>query len=181
MYPETDVPMIIPNVSTIILPELIEQKTLRYAHAYGLSKDLALSMAKEHPLFEDLVHRYKNVKPMIIANFLDAAPGEVKSTLGVEADADAHAHELLALLDEGKIAKEALVELLGMKARGLKVDTEKFKSISEEELRASLTEIIAKDPNAPIAAHMGEAMKLYRGKIDGKRIMTVLKDMKENH
>ena len=98
----------------------------------------------------------------------------MKATFGVEVDSVAHANEILSLLDAGMIAKEALVELLGMKARGLTIDLSRFKTISDDELRTGLSDIVAKNPKASVQALMGEAMKQWRGKVDGKRIMNLL-------
>ena len=180
MYPETDIPAIVPDLTHIVLPELIEQKIGRFEKQYGLSKDLAQEMAKNHSRFEEFAHRYANVKAIIIARYLSSAGSDVKATFGVEMDAldvEMHADELLGLLDAGRIAKEALVELLGAKARGEHIDASRFMAVDDADLKQGLQDIIAKNPAASVQALMGEAMKQYRGKIDGKKIMNLLQEL----
>lgn len=181
MYPETDLQVIRLSqefIDSIAIPELIEQKTERFERQYGLSGDVAADMAKNHHRFEEYASRFGKVKPTVIARYLGSASAEVKTATGIEVDAEAHIEEIFPLLENGKVAKEALVELLASKARGEKVDLSRFGAISDEELKEGMKEIVSNDPSASVQALMGEAMKLYRGKADGKRIMGILKALK---
>ena len=77
MYPETDVPLIRPDLSDIELPELLDAKILRYQETFEISSDLAQSIAKNNPtLFEELVAQYPTIKPAFIAaiEFATAKP-----------------------------------------------------------------------------------------------------------
>ena len=78
-------------------------------------------------------------------------------------------------LNEGKIAKEAVIELLTEAAKGKKVDISKFKTISLGNLEEEIKEIISQKPGLTIGAYMGLAMAKYRGKVDGKKVMEILK------
>ena len=57
MYPETDVPLIKPNLSNIELPETLEEKNGSFSEGFGLSKETAEFLAKSDKLvlFEELV------------------------------------------------------------------------------------------------------------------------------
>ena len=52
---------------------------------------------------------------------------------------------------------------------------EKYKIISEQDLENQIKQIIKEKPNLNASAYMGLVMAKYRGKVDGKRVMELVK------
>ena len=199
MYPETDIPVIRIAKERIEkirkkLPKLLTEKEKEFEKKYGLGKELAkelishemseMQSISEHaqkPLvfdkFEDYVGKFKNIEPQQIASILINVPKEIKTRFDVNTASltDENFEEVLRYLNEGKIAKEAVIELLTEAAKGKKVDISKFKTISLGNLEEEIKEIISQKPGLTIGAYMGLAMAKYRGKVDGKKVMEILR------
>ncbi|GIU68773.1 MAG: glutamyl-tRNA(Gln) amidotransferase subunit E [Candidatus Woesearchaeota archaeon] len=181
MYPETDVKKIIPDIKGFELPELIKDKILRFEKEYSLPKQVAKEVVLEDK-FEFYVKKYPQVKPVTIADVLVSSPKEVKTRFNLDIDVDSEKfsnliEEILLRLNNGELAKEAVIEIMVEYAKGLSIDFSKYKT-SEEELIKYIVELISKNPNLKIAAIMGEVMKKYRGKYPGSRIMELVKKYK---
>src|SRR3989344_1935525 len=135
MYPETDVPLIIPKVEELTKVELLEDKAKKFMDL-GMGKDLAMKTVKSSDLalFEKLL-KYDKVKPAFIAETLLSYDSDVKSKFK-EADpkkvTEKHWEELFSELNEGKIAKTSILEILGEVCTGKKMDLKKYELISED-------------------------------------------------
>jgi len=177
MYPETDIPLIIPKATHVEMPELIEEKARRFI-ALGLGKDLAAFVAKSDKgeLFEEFVQRYKDINPAFIAEVLTAKLVELKRDFGVEHVTDEMLQELFTLLDSGKITKEIVGDALVEMAQG-KFDEEKYKTVDKKELAKELQQIIEQNKGAPFGALMGIAVSRLKGKASGKEIAEMLKNI----
>ncbi len=176
MYPETDIPLILPDVKHAQLPELIEDKVQRFV-TVGLGKDLAAFVAQSDKsnLFEELVKRH-TVKPAFIAEVLTAKLVELKRDFGVEGIRDEHLREVFELLEKGKITKEIIGDVLVEMARG-RFDPEKYRTVEKSDLKKELQAIIDKNKCAPFGALMGIAVSQLKGKASGKEIAEMLKKM----
>ena len=182
MYPETDVePIIITKerISSIKLPELLTEKAMRLEKAYKLNPDLAKEIVKEEIGFESYAKEFKNIEPKLIATILTAYPKELKSRYDIDPEKlkENHFKEVLGYLDKGKVSKEAVIDLLADAAKGNKIDISKFEGVGDSELRKELEKIVGANKGASINALMGDAMKRFRGKADGKKIMDILKSL----
>ncbi len=182
MYPETDIrPIEISQtmLKKIELPELIAEKSMKLEKKFGLNADQANEIIKEEIDFEGYTASFKNIEPKLLATILTVYPKELKSRYGIENPKISHEaySEILRLLDKGEISKEAVIELMADAAQGKKIDASRFKSISEAQLKKELEKIVNENKDAPINALMGEAMKRFRGKAEGKRIMEILKTL----
>jgi len=177
MYPETDVRMIRPDISKIKIPELITDKSEKLEKDFNLNKDLAnlITKSDKTEFFIKLAEKYKNIKPLFIADILINSGKEIKRRYGKEIKVSEHIEKILEYLDKGNISKEAVFEILVEKAQGKKADYSKYILISDEEIKKILREIIAKNKGAPFNALMGQAMAKLRGKADGKKIVEMLK------
>lgn len=181
MYPETDVKTIVPDTSSIELPELIKDKVSRFEKDYGLPKQVAKELVFEQD-FEIFVKKYPQVKPVTIAEVLVSAPKEVKTRFNLDIDTGSVkfielADRILSKMNSGDLAKEAVIEILVEHARGKDIDFSRFKT-NEDELNGYIVELISKHPNLNTSAIMGEVMKKYRGKYPGARIMELVKKYK---
>jgi glutamyl-tRNA(Gln) amidotransferase subunit E len=179
MYPETDVQPV--NISKEILgsikkPELISEKAEKLEEKYGINADIAKEIAKEGVKLEDYISKFGKVEPKVIANILVEIPKEVKSRFKIDKGlTDDDFNEVLGYLNKGEITKEAVLEIFVEKLQKGKVDYNKFKSISDVEVLEELKKIRKDNKDAPINALMGEAMKKFRGKVEGKKILELLK------
>jgi Glu-tRNA(Gln) amidotransferase subunit E-like FAD-binding protein len=184
MYPETDVPLIRPDTTSITLPELIDEKIERFIQSYHLSRDLAEHVAKSdnNALFEELVQRHKSVKPSFIAEVLTSYVVEIRRKYKQDTQklSDDHFRELFALLDQGKIHKDIVLDVLIDYAKGT-FDLKRYETLGTEDIHQELQKIIETHPGAPFGALMGIAVKKLAGKASGKTISEELKKLLTEH
>ena len=174
MYVETDVP----NVELKLLlkglkkVELISEKTEKLEEK-GISADLARELVKNKIDISD--YKYKDLN--FVARVLIEIPKEIDSRLNLDSkklnkkDFD----EVLEKYFDREISKEAVFEILVDKVKGNKIDYSKYKVVSGDDLEREIKEIIKQNKGAPINALMGIVMGKYRGKVDGKKVMEILK------
>ncbi|MBI2668724.1 Glu-tRNA(Gln) amidotransferase subunit GatE [Candidatus Woesearchaeota archaeon] len=185
MYPETDVPLIFPNAKNVHLPELLEQKIVRFQTQYGLSKDLAEFVVKSEKLFlfEELVQKYPDMKAAYIAETLTSTLLDIKRQYQLDPEklTDENFKELFRYLSENKIHKGIVLDVLIDMLRG-SFSIRHYETLSTEDMHKTLKEIVQKNLGAPFSALMGLAMKQLAGKADGKTISQELqKILKEGH
>ncbi len=182
MYPETDVPLIKPNVATIEVPEILEEKILRYQQKLGLSADLALFIARSDKvsLFEELVTKYPQIKAAFIAETLTSRLLEIKRNYQEEPDklTEENFRQVFALLQDNKIHKDIILDVLIDMIRG-KFNPDYYAKMGTEKIHALLKEIVSKNKNAPFSALMGLAMKELKNKASGEFIAEQLKKLLE--
>mgnify|MGYP001574238841 CR=1 FL=1 len=82
MYPETDVMPVVPDISHLKLPKLLEESATDFVKL-GLSKDLADLIAKsgKAAVFEHFVASFKNLKPAFIAEVMLPKVREIKENM----------------------------------------------------------------------------------------------------
>ncbi|PIN76199.1 Glu-tRNA(Gln) amidotransferase GatDE subunit E [Candidatus Woesearchaeota archaeon CG10_big_fil_rev_8_21_14_0_10_36_11] len=172
MYPETDVPLIRPDVTNIELPELLDAKIARYQEEFEISMDLAQSIAKNNPvLFEELVVKYPTIKPAFIAATLTSTLIEIKRKYKLDSASlqDKNFKELFEYLAQEKIHKDIILDVLIDMIKGT-FDITKYESVKTEEIHKVIKEIVEKNKDAPFGALMGMCMKRFAGKVSGKII-----------
>ncbi|MBR9676339.1 Glu-tRNA(Gln) amidotransferase subunit GatE [Candidatus Woesearchaeota archaeon] len=177
MYPETDTVPIITDIKKIKLPEIIEDKIKRYEKNYKLSNDLATLIVKSGFEFEKIVKKYKEIQPLFLADTLINAPKEIKKRYDKDLEIEEHLDEVFSKLNNDEIPKGAVFEILVELASNKKVDYSKYKGVSDDEILKVLKKVVNKNRGAPMGALMGEAMKLLRGKADGKKISELLRKL----
>ncbi|KHO46782.1 MAG: glutamyl-tRNA(Gln) amidotransferase subunit E [archaeon GW2011_AR3] len=174
MYPETDVVPIVPNMDKADLPELIDEKAKRYEKEFGISRELAGLAAHNHLDLDAYAARFRNVKPGFIAEFFLTLPKEIKRRYDLSIEPGKYADEILARLDQGKVPKEAAIEILVEFAKTGKADYSRFAGIPDGELEAEINKIVESNPGKSQGALMGMVMAKFRGKADGKKIADFL-------
>ena len=193
MYPETDAPPI--TITPVRLrqirarlPELPERRRARLMEKYRLSKELAerMSLSENLGLFEELVKKSK-ANPTLIATTLEETLVSLRREgVRVEVIQKAALEELFAGVAKGKLAKEAVPEVLKEVARGVRVRAaiEKLKlaAMGRTELRKLVREVVANNRElikrrgrAAIAPLMGILMERVRGRADGKLVHELLR------
>lgn len=180
MYPETDVPLIVPDLSEVELPELLEEKIIRYQNKFGLSNDLAQFVAKSDKvaLFEQLVEKYPDQKAAFIADVLTSMLVEIRRKYDLESSklTDEQFRKLFRCLDENKIHKDIVLDVLIDMINGT-FDLKKYESLATEDLHDTIMEVIKANPNAPLGALMGQCMKKLAGKASGQVISKIIKEL----
>jgi glutamyl-tRNA(Gln) amidotransferase subunit E len=196
MYPETDIPVVEVTPERIkkiqgTLPEKPEKKLDRFLNQYKLSKELAEAMVGSYhlDLFESILSKVRNVSPVIVATTLESTWRNLKREgIPVESIGDEKVEEVFKELGAGKVAKEAIPDILAFLARnksttvGEAAEQLGIKGVSQEDLDKVVDEIIKK--NAPLIKErkmdafkplMGDVMKQLRGKVDGKTVNETLR------
>ncbi|MEM4706503.1 MAG: Glu-tRNA(Gln) amidotransferase subunit GatE, partial [Candidatus Methanomethylicaceae archaeon] len=194
MYPETDIPaMVITKeiLEKIELPELLESKIKRFIKEYGLSYDLA-SLIVESPysyIFEELVKNYKIDASFVASTFEYTFKMLKREGVDVDSFDKNLILELFLRINKGEFAKEALPDILrwlsknkdksledAIKALSLiRVDINEVRNSAKKIIEENI-ELIKKEGEYVVKKLMGDLMKLYRGKIDGKIVYEILKE-----
>src|SRR3990167_9094836 len=182
MYPETDIPPIPITkelLASITLPELLDAKALRYEKDYALSAELARMLVAEDVDFPGYVKEFPKLETKFLAYVLVNTPKEIQKrySLDITKLRDGDYREVLGYFSNGLISKEAVLDILVEILQGKKIDLHKYKAVDEKTLEKELKELIIAHKDAPFNALMGEAMKKYRGKVDGQKIMELLKKL----
>jgi len=182
MYPETDVLSIKvakEMLSKIKLPELISERALRFEKQYKLSADLAREIVKSNFDFESLVKKFPNIDPSFIAHTVIEIPKEIRSRLKLDSSniKSENIEEVLSYLSRGEISRDAVIEMLADVASGKGLNVSKFKLVPQADLEKEIKKIVEANKGAPFNALMGEVMKKFRGKVDGKLVAELIKKM----
>ena len=169
--------MIIQNISR---PELITEKTISLEKKYKISSVLAEEIIKNKINFEDYVSKLENIEPEFIARVLVEYPKQIKTKYNLEIKYDIYS--ILDLYNNRKISKEAVLEIMvELNATGRRLDeiSKKYLSVDEEEVKKEIKKIIldleSEDKEPKMNEVMGRLMEKYRGKIDGKRAVELIK------
>ena len=178
MYPETDVPPIpITNemIRKIKLPELITEKAIKLEKKYNLSSQLAQELI-DNKDFEMFMQNYK-LPPQLIARTLIEIPKEINSrfNLPTEKIKTKHFDIIFSAIGSKKIDDSAILEILTEVAKGKEIDLNKYKKIDISNIEDEIIKLIKSNKNISPNGLMGMIMKKYRGKIDPKKVMEIIK------
>ncbi|MFH1073391.1 MAG: Glu-tRNA(Gln) amidotransferase subunit GatE [Nanoarchaeota archaeon] len=175
MYPETDVPIIKIDFSGISAGKTLAEKEKELMMAYNLTPELAKELLRKKMDIGLFVNKYKNIKPSFIAETLITTPKEIKARFKLDVNPIPHVDEIFRRLDAGEIGRKAVLEILVKIAKGEKVDYSQYALADESNLKEDIKKVISKNPGASIGALMGMVMDKHRGKVDGKKVMELIK------
>ncbi len=189
MYPETDIfPVTIDSAlwEAIPLPELLTAKAERFGRELGLDPASAYQAAVSEnlPVFEAAVR--EGVKPTLAFRAIISAPTEL-SRKGVDTE-KLEAGDYLTVLravESGRVAKEAIPEILGATASGMPAEqaiTTVGSSVTPGELTRIIRRILEERKDfvrekkmAALGPLMGVVMQEVRGKVDGRLVSEALR------
>jgi glutamyl-tRNA(Gln) amidotransferase subunit E len=190
MYPETDVPPVHPDPTTVDVPELLTEKVDRYVDEFGLDEGLAGQVAygRRMPLFERVVDQ--GVDPTLAAGTLESTVTELRrDDVPVENLTDDHFEAVFDLVAAGDLAKEGIPDLLTALAENPELSAEDaaeqegLGSAEEDEVREAVVEVVDRHEGqieaegmGAFSALMGECMGALRGKADGDVVSDVLRE-----
>jgi len=196
MYPETDVSPVrvtedLLSEAEKIKPPTPDEMLSELIEKHGLSEELAKQLIRDPHIttYLDLVAELPKVQPQLIASTLLIHLKGLKSE-GLEIDKVGveDLKQLLLMVGEGAIAKEAIPEVLKtyLTSKGKKSINEvinDFRIIAREELEKIVEEIadqfkeeIRARGNRAFSFLMGKVMAKVRGKADGKLVAKVVKE-----
>ena len=199
MYVETDIPTTVisrdylENIKNN-LPELPDEKKARIIQQYNLSEDLAHQLVRRNRAgdFEEIMAS-SNLDSTTVASTFAYTIKELKrdgkdiSKLTTDC-----LKETFALVEKGKITKEAVQEVLVGVCDGEKSPEQAAKDLnltmlSEEDVELVIDDIISSNSKmveergmGAMGALMGKAMAKLKGKADGKLVNKLLRDKLQN-
>ncbi len=178
MYPETDIPTIKiseARLKLLELPELIIDRTANFERKYNLDAKLAREVIKENIPFDYYAEKYK-IPSNFIAQILIEVPKEIKSRLKIEPKLKKKDFELIfENLEKNNINKDAVLDILAEISKNGKVNLNKYKPMDISNIEKEIKNIIQKNKDLSFNALMGEVMKKYHNKIDGKKAAEIIK------
>jgi len=197
MYPETDTPPIlvdeeIMEIARRIKPEPPQRKLERLTKEYGVPMELAKEVLRDIrlDLIERLIKEYGDRVPAkTIASIFVVTLRGLRGEVDTDRITDQHLEETIRMLAEGRIAKEAVEEILKYLAEhpgdspekaaeklGLAaVSREEAEKIIENIIRENM-EIVQKRGMKAMGLIMGRAMAVLRGRIDGKIVAEIVRE-----
>jgi len=181
LYPETDVLPVKVDKNQIEklkkeLPKLLTEKVDEFEKKYKISKELAKELIHNEN-FKSFVKKFNKIEPSAIANILINIPKEIRTRFNLDSSklTNEDFEEVISYLNQGKIAKEAMIDLFIKKIKNEKIDLIHFEAVSEEDLEIEIKKVIEEKPGLNASAYMGLIMAKHRGKVDGKKLMELLK------
>ena len=174
LYPETDVLPVKIDKKHIEelkkkLPKLLTEKIEEFAKKYNITKEIAKELVDSVDL-EYLKQKFRNKDTWVIVRTLINTPTEIKAKLNV-----GDFEEVISYYYDGKVAKEAIIDLLEKKASGETVKISEFETVSEKDLEKEIKKIVEEKPGLNVSAYMGLVMAKYRGKVDGSKVMEMVR------
>jgi glutamyl-tRNA(Gln) amidotransferase subunit E len=194
MYPETDIPPIQISYEYLQrlhkdLPEMPEHRLQRLMHDHGLNRKLAKQVSNsEFSNLYDTVVKNSEISPTLVAVVLTETVKALKRD-GVEVDlSDAQFLDLFRLVEHGKIAKEAISDIIAWlsKHRGATMDeaisTLGLDTLSLDKMENLIDTLIEKNRHLLVERGekafgflMGLIMKRVRGKVDAEKVSNIVK------
>jgi glutamyl-tRNA(Gln) amidotransferase subunit E len=196
MYPETDVPST-PVTQRVIaelkskLPETPEESARRLSSQYSLNQKLSRQLVDSDylALFERTAKKSRNTQPSFIATMLtETCKSLEREGLAIHEINDEKMESIFQLVEQGKIAKEAMPDLLkwqaknsdsepneGLRALGLQMLSEiELERIIDQHLEKN-RKLVDEKGTAAFPSLMGSIMSEVRGKTDPKVVTEKLK------
>ncbi|HDI31609.1 MAG TPA: Glu-tRNA(Gln) amidotransferase subunit GatE [Thermofilum sp.] len=197
MYPETDIRPFIVTESLLreirrSMPELPESKLEKFKHKYGLSDEMAKRMIESYylDLFEKAVEELKVSASLVASTLENILVNLRREGYPIERLTDEKIFGVFKLLAEGRIAKEAIPDILAFLSKNpdmspedsirklnlVQLSVEEIKNIVDEVIRENIKEVKARGERA-VGLVMGKVMQRVRGRADGKLVSEIVKEM----
>jgi len=196
MYPETDVPSIAisPQYIELLrakLPETQDQLLKRLSESYALNQKLAKQLVdSEYLVLFERISTNTRIPASFIATMLtETFKSLERDGLPIHAIDNTKIESIFTLVENGKITKEIIPELLKWQTKNLTANPEEgikmlgIKMLTETELEAIIErhiernrEIIVQRGSGAFASLMGSVMSEVRGSTDPKTVSQKLKE-----
>ncbi len=173
MYPETDIPPILPPAIGAIKLKTVEEKVRDYAAA-GINDDMAAQLVREEGLrgesFAAILERYPTVDRGLLGFIFVALPKDLKRRENLDFDPWERHADILGPMQRGEIVagKDVALELAKSIAQGGALDLARFRAVDLGQVEADIAQLVRANPGKNQGVLMGMAMQKWRGKVDGK-------------
>jgi len=192
MYPETDVKPITITQRRLDevrskLPELPEQKVLRFVTKYGIHEQQARQIVRDgyEELFEEAAAKY-DLSAAAARTLLSTLPEIQKEGADISKLDDAALLRAFTSLHEGRFAKEAMPQVLKKMCEGRSIDEavnelglQRMDSGEAEAVVAAIVKereaFVREKGLGAVGPLMGPVMERLRGKVDGRTASELLK------
>ena len=180
MYPETDVlPITITKqyLKSLEIPELILDRSVGLEEKYCLSAALAREIIKLNLPFDYYAEKYK-LDPNTIAQILVEIPKEIKTRFNKDTQklTTTDFELIFTNLESESITKGQVIDvIIDLIDKGT-VNLSKYK-VDDSELVKEIEKVIRENQGASFNALMGEVMKKFKGKIDGKKASEIIRKL----
>ncbi len=185
MYPETDIPPIIPPQIGALKIRTVEERMREYAAA-GLSDDVAAQLVREEGLrgesFAAILEWYPAVDRGLLGFIFVALPKDLKRRENLDFDPWERHADILGPMQRAEIvaSKDVALELAKSIAQGKAPDLARFQAVDRSEVEADIARLVKANPGKNQGMLMGMAMQKWRGKVDGKMLAALVqKRLKE--
>jgi len=200
MYPETDIPPI-PIESLLLdslyykIPKSWDEIVNTLSNKYNLNKKLAEQIFDSSYLdvFEKIADSVKKIQPTFIASKLtEDVVNLERQGLDTTVLSDEIIMDIFRRLDNGLVAKESIVlifeKIMRKESKTVEeaIESLGIRSISTEELGAIIDKILEENMSvitqkqmASLGVLMGRSMAILRGKADGQKVNSILKEKLE--
>jgi len=171
---------------SIAVPELLTAKASRFERELGMDPASAYQAATSPngPVFEEAIRRGSRAN--LAYRAIITAPVEVaRAGVDVSGVAGEALLGILAAVEQGRVAKEAIPDLIGSMAAGNSLDEaigSLGSSVTDDELARIIRrvigerkEFVAQKKMAALGPLMGIVMQEVRGKVDGKAVSDALR------
>ncbi len=196
MYPDTDTPPIsipgelVEKIRTE-LPEYPWVREEKYVKELKLPETLAHDLAvHDYAVLFEIIVSELGIDPMLVATtVLQKMKALGRDGVPVDRITRDHLWQVFELLAENRVAKEVIDDLLTHLANNpgdtanMAVEKLELETVPVERLRVFIREVVEKNLNLvkergekSVGPLMGEVMKEFRGKIDGKTVSRILKE-----
>ncbi|UCG45058.1 MAG: Glu-tRNA(Gln) amidotransferase subunit GatE [Candidatus Bathyarchaeota archaeon] len=195
MYPETDVPSFRLSADRVeklsgCIPELPKVRISRLVEDYGLNTKLAKQMVdSEYASLFPMIVKESAVSATVVAVALTETIKALKRDgVDVERISDTQLRDLFILIGSGRLAKEAIPEVLtwlaeheddegeeAIEALGLAMLSRKELEIAVEEIVRENTKLVEDRRMGAAGILMGLAMKRLRGRVEAKQVGELVK------
>ena len=147
-----------------------------YAKLVGLEPSQIAQELVHNNEFEKYVKQFK-ISPEIIAKALIEIPKEISKRFNLSTEnINVSSYELIfKAIEDKKINESAILEILTEVAKGNKIDLKKFKKVSTSGIESEIKTMVKANKKLSPNAIMGMVMAKYRGKVDGKKVMEIIK------
>lgn len=192
MYPETDVPPITVGAERMQrirenLPELTDVRIARIASEYGIHGQQARQLVHDgwDDLFEE-VAKSKELAGAAARTLLSTLPELERQGVDMSKLDEEALREVFSALSAGRFAKEAVPDILALRARGKSVDQAVkelgISMVSSDEATAIVARVVneretfvREKGKGAVGPLMGVVMSELKGKLDGKAASELLR------
>ena len=186
MYPETDIPLL--KISKQFIDEVkktlpkLKDETEGELKKQGLSDELVSSLLKGDKLdnYKELINLYKN--PQLIAKMLVLWPKEIASKKNKSIEEIYELlnidilNEILGSLKSKKINESDIKDIMLKISEGKSLDELlKIEKVNLNDIEEEIIKIIKNKPGLSDKAYMGLIMEKFKGKINGKDAIEIVK------